>query len=131
MARGLGESFSLARLRAEMLGELVGDTIPRIGIERRRSLRDDVRPQRGVLVIKIEPAGLGSRDGVWKNCFGRALWHANAAVDALVWVNDEHILTEIEAVDGADLDAIHVFAFDAVVGDDMGHHSASRARWHL
>jgi hypothetical protein len=36
-------------------------------------------------------------------------------------VNDEHVLAFIEAVDWTDLDAVHVFALDAVVGDDVSH----------
>jgi hypothetical protein len=36
-------------------------------------------------------------------------------------MDDEHVLALIEAVDGADLDAIHVLALDAVVRDDVGH----------
>jgi hypothetical protein len=36
-------------------------------------------------------------------------------------MDDEHVLAFIEAVDGANLDAVHVFAADAVVRDDVGH----------
>jgi hypothetical protein len=36
-------------------------------------------------------------------------------------MDDEHVLAFIEAVDRAHLDAVHVFAFDAVLGDDVGH----------
>jgi hypothetical protein len=43
------------------------------------------------------------------------------AIDALVWVNDEHILALIEAIDGTYLHAIHIFAPNAVVGNDEGH----------
>jgi hypothetical protein len=35
---------------------------------------------------------------------GGALWYANAAVDTLVEVYDEHVLADINAVDGTDLD---------------------------
>jgi hypothetical protein len=61
---------------------------------------------------------------------GRASRNANAAIDAFVGVNDEHVLADIEAVDGAHFDAIHVLAFDAVVRDDVGHQPAfSPALW--
>jgi len=43
------------------------------------------------------------------------------AVDALVGVDHQHVLALVEAVDGADLDAVHVLALDAVFGDDVGH----------
>jgi hypothetical protein len=36
-------------------------------------------------------------------------------------VNHEHILANIEAIDRADLDAIHIFAFDTIFVDDVGH----------
>jgi hypothetical protein len=36
-------------------------------------------------------------------------------------MDDEHVVAFIEAIDRAHLDAIHVLAFDAVVGDDEGH----------
>jgi hypothetical protein len=36
-------------------------------------------------------------------------------------MDDEHVLAFIEAVDGTDLDAIHVFATDAGAGDCKGH----------
>jgi hypothetical protein len=36
-------------------------------------------------------------------------------------MDDEHVLALVEAIDGANLDAIHVFAADAVLGDDVGH----------
>jgi hypothetical protein len=36
-------------------------------------------------------------------------------------MDDEHVLALIEAVHRTDFDAIHVFAFDAVVVDDISH----------
>jgi hypothetical protein len=36
-------------------------------------------------------------------------------------MDDEHVLALIEAVDGANLDAVHVFALNAIVRDDVGH----------
>src|SRR3546814_17586093 len=52
---------------------------------------------------------------------GRAFRFAHAAVDALVRVDDQHILALVETVHGANLDAIHIFAADAVIGHDIGH----------
>ena len=51
----------------------------------------------------------------------RALGLAQRAVDALLRVDGEKVRTFVKAVDGADLDAIHVLALDAVFGDDEGH----------
>jgi hypothetical protein len=36
-------------------------------------------------------------------------------------MDDEHVLAFVEAVHGTDFHAIHVFALDAVFGDDVGH----------
>ena len=50
-----------------------------------------------------------------------ALRNTDAAVDALVRLDDEQVLAFIEAVDRTDFDAIRIFAFDAVLGDDVRH----------
>src|SRR5262245_48371430 len=36
-------------------------------------------------------------------------------------MDDQHVLADIEAVDRAYLDAVHVLALDAGFGDDVGH----------
>jgi hypothetical protein len=36
-------------------------------------------------------------------------------------MDDEHVLALVEAVDGADLHAIHILALDAVFRDDISH----------
>src|SRR5690606_12938115 len=61
------------------------------------------------------------RLGVGKDRLGRAFRLAHAAVDALVGVDDEHVLALVEAIDRTDLDAVHVLALDAVVRDHIGH----------
>src|SRR5262245_65894875 len=35
-------------------------------------------------------------------------------------MNDEHVLTLVETIDGADLHAVHKFALDATLVDDVG-----------
>ena len=47
--------------------------------------------------------------------------YAHPAVDALVGVDDEHVLAFVEAVDGAHRDAIGGLALDAPFIDDVGH----------
>ena len=74
----------------------------------------------GEIGVDLEPF-LEPALGVGKDRLGRAFGLADAAVDALVGVDDEHVLAFVEAIDRADLDAIHIFAFDAGVGDDVGH----------
>jgi hypothetical protein len=59
--------------------------------------------------------------GIGLNSFDRAFGLADAAIDAFVRVDDQHILALVETVHGADFNAVHVFAFDAIVVDDIGH----------
>jgi hypothetical protein len=52
-----------------------------------------------------------------------ALGNTHGAVDALIWVNHEHIRAFAEAVHGADVHAIGVFAFDTSFCNDVSHGS--------
>jgi hypothetical protein len=54
-------------------------------------------------------------------CFRGTFRLANAAIDALVGVNDKHVLPFIEAVDRAYLDAIQIFALDTIFDHHIGH----------
>ncbi len=51
----------------------------------------------------------------------RAFGNADGAVDAFVGVDDEHVGAFAEAVHGADINAVGVFAFDAGFSNDVGH----------
>src|SRR5207244_12811176 len=79
-----------------------------------------VRPSLGKLAVELQPLlQPGLRVGLDR--LDRAFWLADPAVDALVRMNDEHVLAFIEAVDRADLHAIGVFALYAFYVDDVGH----------
>jgi hypothetical protein len=67
--------------------------------------------------------------GVGLDGFDRTLGLTHAAVDALVRVDDEHVGAFIEAVDGANLDAIGVLALDAVLDDHIGHDKLQPGMW--
>ena len=56
------------------------------------------------------------------NRVDRALGNADRAIDALVRIDHQEVGADVEAVHGADFHAVHVFALDAVFGDDEGHH---------
>jgi hypothetical protein len=73
-----------------------------------RTLDRDVRPDRGVFRIQLEPV-LKTGVGIGKDGFGRALRLAHAAIDAFFGVNHEHVLALVEAVQRTNFDAIHVF----------------------
>jgi len=113
---------ALAWIRREIFGEFVGFFGERVSVRRGRLLGRDIRPGLGILPIDLEPAlkvGLGIRlDGV-----NRAFGLANSAIDALVGMNDEHILALVEAVYRADLHAIGILAFDTNFRDDVSHRS--------
>src|ERR1700730_14925105 len=86
---------------------------------RRLTLYRDIRPDLGVFGVEAQPffeSGLGVR----LDCIDRAFRLANTAIDAFVRVDDEHILALVETVHGTHLDAVHVFALDAFVVDDVG-----------
>ena len=51
--------------------------------------------------------------------------HLDSAIDALVRMDDEHVLALIEAIYRAYLNAIHVFAFDATFDNDVRHYTLS------
>jgi hypothetical protein len=51
----------------------------------------------------------------------RAFWLAHPAIDALVRMNDEHILALVETVHGANLDTVCVLATNAALVDDVSH----------
>src|SRR4051794_20830425 len=91
-----------------------------VGVGRAVLLARDVRPFGGETGVELEPL-LEPGFGVRQDRLGRAFRLAYPAVDALVGVDDQHHFALVEAVDGADLDAVHIFAFDAGVGDDVGH----------
>src|SRR5271157_5325141 len=67
----------------------------------RRGLPDrDIRPLLGILPVEHEPL-LEAGVGVGLDRVDRALGLAHAAVDALVGVDDEHVLALVEAIDRA------------------------------
>jgi hypothetical protein len=43
------------------------------------------------------------------------------AIDAFIGMDYQHVLPFVEAIDGADFDAIHVFATDTGLCYDIGH----------
>ena len=50
----------------------------------------------------------------------RAFRHANTAVNAFVRVDHEHVLALVETIHGAHLHAVHGFAANAALIDDVG-----------
>ena len=123
-----GFFLALAGIRAEEFGELIGNTLERIGIGRRFAFTRDIRPRRRILAISFDPL-LGLRIAVRNDRLGRTFRLANAATDAFVGMDDQHVLALVETIHRANLDAVHVFALDAGFGHDIGHRENSIAGW--
>ena len=104
----------------EILLELACFTIMFFCVSRTVALLRNVRPDVGKLCVYLKPfleAGLGIRlDG-----FCRALRFAHATVNALIGMNDEHVVAFIETVNRTYFNTVHVLALDAVLNDDIGH----------
>src|SRR5438477_11764193 len=119
-AKNSAALLALAGFGSEVLLEFLGFTFVLVGVRGRGALARDVRPLDGELGVHLEPffrlaVGVGN-DGI-----GRALGLADAAIDAFVRMDHQHVVALVEAVDGADLHAVHVLALDAVFGDDVSH----------
>src|SRR5262249_10545818 len=103
-----------------MLFELVGHPFPFFRVCGGGLFGRDIGPSLSIFGVDPEPF-FDPRFGIGLDRFNRAFRLAYAAVDALVRVDDQHVLALVETIDGANLDAVHVFAFDAIVVDDVGH----------
>jgi hypothetical protein len=79
----------------------------------------NIRPSFRVVSVELEPL-LSARFGIRLDRLDRTFRLAHAAIDAFVRMDDEHVLTLVEAIDGADLHAIHQFALDATLVDNVG-----------
>src|SRR5271169_1052867 len=113
-------SVTGTRIRRKMLVEFVGDPLPLLGVGRGLLFGRDVRPRFGVFRVDSQPlldAGLG----IGLDRVDRAFRFANPAIDAFIGVDDQHVFALVEAIHGADFNAVHVFAFDTIVVDDVGH----------
>jgi len=103
-----------------MLLEFVWNPLPFLRIGRRFLLGGDVRPGLGEFRVDTQPL-LRAWLGVGLDRVHWAFGFADTAIDAFVRVDHKHIFALVEAIHGADLHAVHVFAFDAIVVDDVGH----------
>jgi hypothetical protein len=113
-------SIPLARLRREKLLKLALDPVKLLAVGRAVAFLRDVGPERRIFGVDFQPL-IKPRLRVRLDRVGGAFRLADAAVDAFVRMDDEHVLALVETVHRADFDAVHIFAFYAIVGDDIGH----------
>jgi hypothetical protein len=119
--------IALAGIGREMLFEFSFGTIKDLRVNGRVFLLRDIRPILDVVGIQLEPF-FQTRLGVRLDRFSWALRFAYPTINAFIRMDDQHVLTLIEAVDRADFDAIHVFALDAILGDNIRHSDPPMAR---
>ena len=79
----------------------------------------NIRPSFRIVRVELEPR-LRARFGIRLDCLDRAFRLAHAAIDTFVRMDDKHVLTLVETIDGADLHAVHQFTLDATLVDDVG-----------
>src|SRR5690606_16480838 len=124
--KGMGlRSGAAARFLAEVLLELARFALELFAVGGRFTLHRDVRPDLRVLGVDPQPLAVRIIFGVRLNRVNRALRLADAAVDALVRIDRQEVLALVEAIDRADLHAIHELTFDAGIHDDVGHRGNS------
>jgi len=109
----------LAGIGAEqrLLARLV---LPIIGIRRRFALAGDIGPLLGVIPVQLHPGGR-LVVAIGQNRLCRAFRFADAAINAFIRVDHQHVFADIEAVYRTDFHAIHVFAVDAIFADNISH----------
>src|SRR5215510_3880327 len=112
-----GLLLTFAGLGSEVLLELVGFIFVLVRVRGRGAFAGDVGPLYGELGVHLQPL-LGLAVRVRDDRVRRAFGLAHAAIDAFVRVDHQHVVALVEAVHGAHLHAIHVFALDAVFGND-------------
>lgn len=100
----------------------MGLVLPSVGISGSGFFLVDIGPDVGEFDVQGDEFFLAVGDFVFGlDGIDGAFGFAEGAVDAFVGFDDEHVWAFVKAVDGADFDAIGVFAFDAGFGDDKGH----------
>jgi hypothetical protein len=106
--------------------EFVRLPLPLLRVGWGRFFDRNIWPDSRVFRIQREPF-LKLRLGVGLDRIDRALRLAHPAIDTFVWVDDEHVLALVEAVYRAHFNAVHEFAANAALVDDVGQLSALSA----
>ena len=118
----LTNSIAFAGVFREISLEFACDAIKLLGVCRRVTLDGDIWPFWRVFRVDFQPL-FKTWFGIRFDRVGRAFRLANTAIDAFVRMDDQHVFTLVETVHGADFNAVHIFALDAVFSDDVGHDS--------
>lgn len=103
-----------------MLIKLVRFTVPFFRIRQGIALHGDVWPNLGIFGVDLQPV-FQTRFGIGLDRFGRAFRLANSTIDAFIGMDDKEVFAFVKAVDRAHFHTICVFAFHAIVGDNVSH----------
>ena len=88
----------------------------------RRSFLDDRRADLRHLGIQCDEVALVGWDILLvEDRLDRTFVEARIAVDALVWVDVQHVLAIAKAIAGANNNAVGVFATETRLGDNVSH----------
>ncbi len=109
-----------------MIWIFAGLTIPFLGVCRSFPLYSNIWPILSHIRVKLEPL-LKVRLCIGLNCLSRAFWFANAAINAFIWMNNEHVLAFIEAIHRTDFHAVHILTLDTIFRDQISHKRNSPA----
>jgi hypothetical protein len=102
--------------------KLASHTIKLLGIRRRIAFDCNIWPFGRVFGIDFEPS-IKPWFGVRLNGVRRAFRLTNATVDAFIRVDHQHVFAFVKAIHGAHFHAVHIFTFNAVFRDDVGHNN--------
>src|SRR6202020_1028116 len=106
--------------RRKIFLELAFFALELLGVGRGILLLGNIWPGFGIFGVHFKPL-FEPRLGIRLDRVGGTFGLAHAAIDALVRMDDQHVFALVKAIDGADLDAVGVFAFDAGFSDDVSH----------
>jgi hypothetical protein len=107
-------------VRRKIFLELAFFTLEILRVGRGFLLLGNIWPGFGIFGVHFKPL-LEPRLGIRLDRVGGTFGLAHAAIDALVRVDDQHVLALVKAIDGADFNAVGIFAFDAGFSDDVSH----------
>ena len=97
--------------------------LPLLRVGRGRFFDLNIWPNFRVFRVQRQPF-LKPWSGIRRNGIDGTFRFANATVDAFVGMDDEHVLALVEAVHGAHGDAVHGFAANAALVDNVGQLNA-------
>merc|ERR1711879_905274 len=101
---------------------LVRLSIPFFCVSRRFFHFGNVWPHFGQFGVQLDKLLLIRRNFIFRiDRFYRTFWLTQSTVNTFIWMNDQKIRPFVKTVNGADLNTICVFAFNAVFSNNKSH----------